>query len=262
MTTAPQESEKLHEMPFLEHFRELRRRLIYIVVVLFIGLLACFTVAGKIYDWLAIPIFDALPETNKNLVFLDPLEPFFVYLKLSLLAALFVSSPFIFYQIYRFVAPALYRKERRWILPATAFSSLIFVAGAAFCYYVVLPLGLGTLIKFGLDNTQDLVPQISMAFYYSLVIKLMLAFGLIFETPVFAVILARLGLITRKSLTKHWRGAVVGIFILAAVLTPPDAITQILLALPMILLYGVSILLVGLVQKRELVEEVEEVEGT
>lgn len=249
MTQAHETQESLQEMPFLEHLREMRRRLVYILGAVFVALIACFFFAGNIYDWLAIPIFSALPKESQNLIFLDPLEPFFVYLKLSLVAALFVASPFIFYQIYRFVAPALYRREKRWILPAVLASTLIFVGGAAFCYYVVLPLGLGTLIQFGLDNSKDIVPQISMAYYYNLIVKLMLAFGLIFETPIFAIILARIGLITRSSLTRHWRGAVLGIFIIAAILTPPDAITQILLALPMLLLYGVSIFLVGLVQK-------------
>jgi len=237
-------------MPFIAHFTELRARLIRIILALVIGILVCFSFAEKLYAWLTQPIQPILQDPSAELIFISPVEPFFVYLKLSFIAAIFLTSPWTFYQIWRFIAPGLYQHEKRAILPMVAASSAIFVLGALFCYYVVLPLGLETLIATGMGTDFAAVAQISMDAYFDLVTKLMLAFGLIFEMPIFSLFLTRLGVINHKSLLKHWRIAIVINFIVAAILTPPDVVTQILLGVPMCLLYAVSIFLSWCVQKK------------
>ena len=229
------------EMPFYAHFSELRTRLIRCILAILVGTIVCFSFAPTIYRFLALPVYDALPAEARSLVFLSPVEPFFVYLKVSVLAGFMATSPFVFYQIWRFIAPGLYQHEKRALIPLVAASTLIFIVGAAFCYYFVLPLGMKALIGAGQTDDFSANAQISMASYYNLTIRLIAAFGFVFEMPIFSMFLTKLGVITYKTLTKHWRIAVVLIFILAALLTPPDAITQIALALPMCLLYLCSI---------------------
>ena len=229
------------EMPFSAHFAELRSRLIKSLAAVAIGTFACFSFAPDFYAFVAQPVFEALPEESRQLIFLNPIEPFFVYLKLSVLAGFILTSPFVFFQIWRFIAPGLYAHERRAMIPLVFCSCLVFLLGAAFCYEIVLPMGLKTLIAAGMTESFAATAQISMASYYDLVIRLIAAFGIVFEMPIFSFFLTKLGVITHLTLTKHWRIAVVIIFILAALLTPPDAITQIALATPMCLLFVLSI---------------------
>lgn len=238
----------------MAHFAELRRRFIFILLAWAVGLLACFEFAPVFYDWLSRPLQDAL-ETDASLIFISPIEPFFVYLKLSLIASVFLTSPYTFWQVWRFIAPGLYRHEKRTILPIALLSSFIFIAGAVFCYFMVLPLGMKALISAGQTEDFTATAQISMQSYFALTTRLLLAFGIVFEMPVFSLFLTRLGLITHRTLIGHWRIAVVLIFVAAAILTPPDVITQICLGIPMCALYGVSILLSWLVQKKQTLPE-------
>ncbi|MGN1071594.1 MAG: twin-arginine translocase subunit TatC [Bradymonadia bacterium] len=243
------QSEKLKEMPFMAHFIELRARLFRIILAILIGTLACFSFAPMLYGFLAAPIFDALPEESRELVFLNPVEPFFVYLKISILSGFILTSPYVFFQIWRFIAPGLYAREKRLLVPLVASSTVVFLVGAIFCYLLILPLGLKTLIDAGITHEFAATAQISMASYYDLVVRLIVAFGIVFEMPIFSWFMTKLGVISSKCLVKHWRMAVVIIFIVAAILTPPDVITQLALGLPMCLLYGVSILLSRLAAK-------------
>lgn len=229
-------------MPFYAHFAELRTRTLRSLAAVGIGAIVCFSFAPKLYAFLAMPVYKALPEESRQLIFLNPVEPFFVYLKISVLAGFIATSPFVFFQIWRFIAPALYAHEKRAVIPLVFWSTVIFIVGAAFCYLGVLPFGLQALISAGMTEEFDATAQISMASYYDLVIRLIAAFGIVFEMPIFSYFLTKLGVITHRSLIKHWRISVVVIFILAALLTPPDVLTQILLGLPMCLLFGVSIL--------------------
>lgn len=238
-----EQNESLAEMPFMAHFIELRARLFKIILAVFIGSLISFSFAPKIYAFLSYPVYDALPEASRQLVFLSPVEPFFIYLKLSILAGFLLTLPYSFFQIWRFIAPGLYRHEKRALIPLVVTSTLIFFGGTAFCYYAVLPLGLKALISAGMTEDFAASAQISMAAYYSLIIRLIAAFGIVFEMPVFSYFLTKLGVITYQTLSTHWRIAVVIIFIIAAILTPPDVITQVALALPMCLLYAISILI-------------------
>lgn len=254
----PPQNESLQEMSFLDHFKELRRRLILIIAGLFVGMLVCLSFTDQLYLWLATPIYNALPIDSKSLIFLNPVEPFFVYLKLALYASIFLTAPFTFYQIWKFIAPGLYLHEKRKFLPLSITCAAIFIAGAAFCYYLVLPLGLTTLMEFSTTTAVSLEAQITMSAYFDLLVKFLIAFGLTFEMPIFFFLLGRLGLISHKSLLKHWRGAVVTIFIAAAILTPPDVVTQTCLAIPMILLYAISVILVYWTEKRANSDSIED----
>jgi len=251
MTSQPSThtSESLTEMPVMEHFAELRRRLIRILVAWVVGILVCLNFSPDIYSWLAAPLQTVLGE-DRSMIYTSPVEPFMVYLKVSLLASIFVTSPYTFWQIWRFIAPGLYAHEKRTIAPIALLSSLVFVAGAAFCYFVVLPLGMDALISAGQSESFSADPLITMQANFALTTRLALAFGIVFEMPVFSLFLTRLGVIDHHFLIKQWRIAVVVIFVIAAFLTPPDVITQICLGLPMCALYGLSILLSWLVQRR------------
>ena len=229
------------EMPFHAHFVELRQRLLKSVAAVGVGTLVCFPFATKFFAFLSAPVYNALPEESRQLIFLNPVEPFFVYLKLGVLAGFILASPFVFFQIWRFIAPGLYAHERRSLIPLVFWSTVTFMIGALFCYFGVLPFGLQALIGAGMTEEFAATAQISMAAYYDLIIRLIAAFGIVFEMPIFSYFLTKLGVITYRTLTKHWRIAVVMIFTVAAILTPPDVLTQILLGIPMCLLYGVSI---------------------
>ena len=229
-------------MSFLQHLAELRTRLIRSVIGAVVGMIACFFVAEELYGWLVQPLITALPEGAKTVYFLNPVEPFLVYLKLALLAGVFLASPYILYQLWKFVAPGLYERERRAVVPFVAAGTFFFIGGGAFCRYVVLPIGLETLMGVGFDTQAfDVESQITMQEYFSVATRMILAFGLVFELPVVVLFLSWIQLITYKTLLVHWRGAIVSAFIVGAILTPPDIATQLMLAGPMMLLYGLSI---------------------
>ena len=258
MKQQSEQNSQTAEMPFYAHFVELRSRLLRIAIAVLVGAIICFSFASYLYGILALPIYDALPEASRELIFLNPVEPFFVYLKISILAGFILTSPYVFFQIWRFIAPALYAHEKKAVIPLVAASTLIFIAGAVFCYYLILPYGLKALIGAGMTEDFAATAQISMASYYDLVVRLIMAFGVVFEMPVFSLFLAKLGVITDKTLLKHWRVAVVIIFVIAAILTPPDVITQVSLALPMCILYGVSIVLARVCAPKAIEESPEE----
>lgn len=229
-------------MSFVEHLGELRTRLIRCLIAITIGVLACFTVAEYIYYWLLQPLIAALPPDRKAVHFLNPVEPFMVFLKVAVLAGIFAASPVCLYQLWRFVAPGLYPRERRAVVPFVASGTVFFIGGAAFCRYVVLPVGLETLMGVGSSSELfEMQPQITMAEYFSVATKLMLAFGAVFELPVIVLFLSYVRLISYRTLLRHWRGAIVVAFIVGAILTPPDVITQTMLAVPLMILYGLSI---------------------
>ncbi len=240
MKTSPTDNQAT--MPFLAHLAELRTRLIRAALALGCGTLAAFFVAEPIYAWLAQPLLDALPAEARTLHFLNPVEPFLVYLKVAVLVGAFAASPLILYQLWRFIAPGLYPRERKVVIPFVTFGTLFFVGGGAFCHYVVLPVGLETLMNVGFtSNYLPLEAQITMAEYFSLATKLILAFGIAFELPVVVLFLSWVGLIDHRTLLRHWRGALVGAFVIAAILTPPDVATQLMLAGPLMILYALSV---------------------
>jgi sec-independent protein translocase protein TatC len=226
-------------MPLTSHLGELRKRLVHtliVIIVVFVG-------ATSIEMELDQPILSAfrapLDARNIPLVFLELTEPFFTYLRIGLYAALFLSFPYLLGQIWLFVRPALFSKERKAIWPFILLSYPLFVGGGLFGYFVVIPYGYDFFL--GFENKYTL-PSLSMASYLSLTIHLLFAFGLIFELPTVSFILTRFGIVNAAWLRKNRKYSLVAIFIAAAILTPPDIFTQTLMAGPLIILYEISII--------------------
>ena len=231
-------TEDMTEAPLLEHLAELRARLVRCLIAVCIGFAACYAFADRFLVILLKPLTDVLPHGSTLIATTLP-EKFFTVMKLALVCGVFVVSPYIFYQLWKFVAPGLYKEERRIIVPVAVATAVCFVGGALFGYFVVFPFG----FKFFVDYAADyitLMPTISG--YFSLAVTLLFAFGIIFELPVFIFFLTSLGLVTTKTLRKFRRWAILAIFIVAAILTPtPDAVNQLLMAGPMCVLYEVGI---------------------
>lgn len=238
------------------HLIELRKRLVISVATLIVAFFACFAFWEPILNWMIAPLNDILPAGTKP-VFIQVGEAFMTAVKVAFFAGFIVSLPIIFWQLWLFVAPGLYSSEKRLVLPFVIFASSMFLIGAAFAYFVVFPFGLSYLINFG-SNIFSAMP--SIGYYASFFAKLMVGFGIAFELPVVCFFLAKIGLITDKTLIRFFRVAIVLIFILAAILTPPEVTTQILMAVPLVALYGVSILIVRFVNP-DTSEDDEENEG-
>ena len=192
-----------------------------------------------ILDWMIMPLKEVLPE-GSNVIFTKVQEPFFTALKVAFFTGFIASLPIIFWQLWLFVAPGLYENEKKMVVPFVTGATVMFLIGSSFCYYVVIPFGFDFLINFG---SQLFTALPSIGEYVSFFTKLLLGFGLAFELPVITFFLAAMGLVTDQTLIGFFRYALVLIFILSALLTPPDLLTQFLMAGPMILLYGVSILI-------------------
>lgn len=234
-------------MPLWEHLDELRSAVIRILVVLGIVSTACFNYAEPIVRFLEKPLLDALPEGEKQLYFTGIADKFMMYFKVSLLFAVAVCSPYLLFELWRFVAPALYRHEKKVVLPFLVLGTVSFIAGLAFGYFVVLPYSYQFLINFGSPTDKALI---TLADYFSLTTKMLLGLGLIFELPVVLMLLASLGIVTPELLVKNRKYAFVGTAVAAAVITPsPDAFTMLIVAAPLYLLYEASVLGVRLVSR-------------
>ena len=220
------------------HLVELRKRLGISVAVLFVAFFTCFTVWEPILAWMILPLEDVLPA-GSEVIFTKVQEPFFTALKVAFFSGFILSLPIIFWQFWLFIAPGLYENEKRLVIPFVTFATLMFLMGASFCYYIVVPLGFDFLINFGAQLFKALP---SIGEYVSFFTKLLFGFGLAFELPVITFFFAKLGFVTDKSLIRFFRYAIIIIFLVAALLTPPDLLTQFLMAGPLIVLYGVSIL--------------------
>jgi len=221
----------------LPHLRELRRRLIWAALVYILGVVVLMNVSDVIFDLISQPIRDALPA-GTPLVFLNAPDVFFTYLKIAFVLSLFVTAPFTFYQLWAFVAPGLYRHERRAFLGYFLSSVVLFFSGGAFAFFIVFPLVFQFFLGF---STEHIVAMPAVREYLSLVIKLLFAFGLSFQIPIIMMMIIRLDLVTVETMTSKRRYMVVWAFIFAAVLTPPDIISQTFLAVPMLLLYELGL---------------------
>ena len=235
-----------YKMSFTEHLEELRNRLIKILIAVAIGFVICYFFSKQLFYFLSMPLLEVLPKQN-SLIFTALPEAFFTYLKISLFAGIFLSSPYIFYQIWKFISPGLYPEEKKYVIPFVIVSTLFFVTGACFGYFIVFPFGFKFFIGFQNEYIKALP---SLKQYLGFAIKLLFAFGVIFEMPVIMYFLAKIRVINSQILTKNRRYTIVLIFIAAAVLTPPDVFTQMLMALPLIILYELSIFIVKYVEKR------------
>jgi sec-independent protein translocase protein TatC len=226
------------KLPFTAHLEELRRRLIICSAAIGVGFVISYVFSKKLFEILMQPLLAAMPPEEK-LVYTGLPEAFFTYLKVAFLAGILLAVPVIMYQIWMFIAPGLYDREKRWVLPIVFLSSLFFVGGALFGYFVVFPFGFKFFMGFASDYVR---PLPSMKEYLGFSAKLLFAFGIVFELPLFITFLARLGIVDVPLLRTNRKYAILLFFIFAAILTPPDVITQIMMAAPLILLYEVSIL--------------------
>ncbi len=228
------------EAPLTEHLAELRIRLIKSLIAVFIFTIVAFTQVNFFFDIFQEPLKQVFPDLK--LVALTPTESFFTALKISILVGFVLASPFVFYQVWKFIEPALYENEKKLLVPFVLFTTVFFVAGVFFSFYIVLPLAIRFLITFGYEQL-SVEAMLSVSSYISFVIRLLLAFGITFEMPVILSLLARLGVVSPQTLVKIRPYFIVGIFVLAAILTPPDVVSQIFLAFPLIVFYEISIIM-------------------
>ena len=226
------------KMPFTRHLEELRKRIVVCSIAIGIGFIISYGFKEKIFHYLTIPLISVMQADDK-LIFTGLPEAFFTYLKVSLLSGLMLAAPVLLYQFWIFVAPGLYDKERKLLIPIVFLSSFFFIGGALFGYFIVFPFGFKFFLGFASETIKALP---SMREYLSFSSKLLLAFGLVFELPLVITFLARLGIVTVEFLKKNRKYALLLFFVFAAILTPPDVVTQIMMAFPLMLLYEISIL--------------------
>ena len=225
------------KIPFTEHLEELRKRLIVCFIAVGIGFVLSYGFKEKLFQILTRPLISVM-QTGDKLIFTGLPEAFFTYLKVAFLSGIILATPVIFYQFWMFVAPGLYDKEKRHLIPIIFLSTFFFAGGAFFGYFIVFPYGFKFFLGFASEIIQ---PLPSMREYLSFASKLLLAFGLVFELPLIITFLARLGMVSVSFLKKNRKYALLLFFVGAAILTPPDVVTQIMMALPLILLYEISI---------------------
>jgi sec-independent protein translocase protein TatC len=242
------EENENYKMSLTDHLMELRKRLVRSVIILLVGFGVCYYYKDYVFEIITRPLVNALPK-NSYLIYTGLTEAFFVYMKLAFFASLIITSPFIVYQIWKFISPALHSKEKKYVIPFVFFSSLLFVSGVLFGYYIALPPAFEFFVSF---NNQYLQAMISFSNYISLFVTFLLGFGLSFELPVFIFFLAKFGIVNVQMLSKNRKYAILLIFIVAAILTPsPDALSQILMAIPLMFLYEVSIFVAKFAVKKK-----------
>ena len=243
------------EVGFISHISELRSRLIYSLIFLFVFFIICYFFAEYIYGFLVDPYAEASKEGNieRRLIFTALQETFLTYLKVAFFASFFVTSPFILIQVWKFIAPGLYDHEKSAIMPYMVVTPILFFLGGALVYYLIMPLAIKFFISFESTGHITNLPiqlEAKVNEYLSLIMKLIFAFGLSFQLPVVLSLLARVGVVDSEFLKKRRKYVVVIIFTAAAILTPPDPITQIGLAIPLLILYELSIFSVSLIEKK------------
>lgn len=234
-------------MTFLEHLEDLRKRIFYSLITVIVVVIPAWLFSKDIYNILSRPVTKYLPEGTK-LAYTHLTAPFMLYIKVSFLTAIFVTSPFIFLQLWYFVAPGLYKKEKKYVYPFVIFTSFFFILGALFGYFVAFPFACNFFLKMG----GEFQPVITVDQYFSLALRLLLGIALVFEMPTLVFFLSRMGIITSRWMIKNFKYAVLVVFIIAAVITPsPDMINQSILAVPMLFLYGLSLLIAFIFEKKK-----------
>jgi sec-independent protein translocase protein TatC len=249
-STEVREPESLPAMGFLDHLEELRKRIVYSVIAVVAGAGACWGYRERIYAIMQKPIMDALRANglSEKLVYLNPTEPFNLYLKIAALAGLFLTSPFVLYQVWMFISPGLYRREKRYVVPFMVSTITLFTLGGYFGYRVAYPRALNFLIEF----SHQFQPMITIGEYTQLFLSIVLGMGLIFELPVLVFFLSFMGIVSPGFMLRNFRYAILIIFIVAAIVTPtPDIVNMCVFAAPMVALYGLSVGVAWLVHPKQ-----------
>ena len=234
-------------MPLTEHLRELRTRIIKSIIAVLVGAGFSFYFSNTIFEFLKRPVSKSYPQVE--LITLSPTEPLFILIKITFIVGLIIASPVVLYQIWRFVEPALYPHEKKLFIPLLLSSIILFISGASFAYFAVLPVALKFLIGIGFSQL-NATPFLSVGMYVGFVLKMILGFGLAFEMPIFLFMLQRAGIVREEQLRKFRRYFIVVAFIIGALIAP-DVATQILMAVPLLILYEISILLGKFYVKRD-----------
>lgn len=248
-----------NKMSFLEHLNELRKRLFISIIAILIGFIICWFFSKDIYLFLARPVIAFLPPDDKKLAFTALTDPFFLYMKVAFLAGIFLVAPVVVAQLWKFISPGLYKKEKKYAIPFIFFASIFFIGGGAFGYYIAFPMVCRFLLSWG----EPFRPIITIKEYLSMASKILIGLGLVFELPILIFFLARLGLVTPRFLIKNLKYAVLICFIISAIITPtPDVVTQSTFAVPMIVLYCLGILIAVVFGKKRETEEEDEEEGS
>tara|TARA_B100001750_G_scaffold247084_1_gene271608 strand:- start:1951 stop:2715 length:765 start_codon:yes stop_codon:yes gene_type:complete len=248
--------EKIYQTSFLGHLAELRSRLIKSFVFLLIFFIICYIFSESIYSFLVKPYADAVKDDpiNRRLIFTALQETFITYLKVAFFTAMFVTSPVILIQIWKFVAPGLYKNEKKALLPYLIATPTLFLLGGMIVYYLIMPLAINFFLSFETSTQTNNLPiqlEAKVNEYLSLIMRLIFAFGISFQLPVLLSLLANVGFVDSDYLIKRRKYVIVIIFVVAAILTPPDPITQIGLGIPLLILYELSILSVKIIEKRK-----------
>ena len=221
-----------------EHLTELRKRLVISCWAIGIGFVVSYGFSKELFGFIMLPLARVMPDQS-NMIFTGLTEGFFAYLKVAFISGVMLASPVLFYQVWAFIAPALYSHEKKYMIPLTVFSVFFFVGGAIFGYFMVFPFAFEFFMSF---NADDIVALPSMKEYLNFSTKLLIAFGLAFELPIFVILLHKIGLVTIDGLTKNRKYVLVGVFVASALITPPDVITQLMMAFPLMALYELGII--------------------
>jgi sec-independent protein translocase protein TatC len=242
------------QMPLLDHLIELRNRLVYSCAAILLGFVLCYFFAEDIYGFLVRPLANIYQgQTGRRMIYTGLTEAFFTYLKVAFWAGAFLTFPVVAAQLWLFIAPGLYRNEKQAFLPFLIATPILFFMGGAIAYYVVFPLAWRFFVSFETPGGPDSLPielEARVGEYLSLVMKLIFAFGLSFQLPVALTLMGRVGLVSSQALARNRKFAVVGVFVVAAIITPPDIISQVTLAIPILILYEISIIAVRIVERR------------
>jgi sec-independent protein translocase protein TatC len=243
------------KQPLLEHLIELRSRIIKTMIMIIVFFIFFYIFADNIYNFLVKPYANAVAgEEGRRLIFTALHETFFTYIRVAIFASLFVSLPFLLTQLWIFIAPGLYKNEKNVVLPYLLATPVLFILGSALVYYLIMPLAIKFFLSFESIGGNGALPiqlEAKVNEYLSLIMRLILAFGLCFQLPVALTLMARVGLVSSEGLKKNRKYVMVGVFAVAAILTPPDPISQIGLGIPILLLYELSIIAVSFIEKRK-----------
>jgi sec-independent protein translocase protein TatC len=250
----PAEPEHEVKLTFWDHLRELRKRLVLALYGVLAGMIAIGYFVERLFHELMKPVIATLPEGHQQIYFTSYIEPMMVYIKVAIYGGVFVSAPWMLFQVWQFIAPGLYKRERRVVVPFLFFGTLLFYLGGAFCYWLVMPQAFPAMAAIAADAS--LAPMLTMSEQLSLVLAMILGFGIVFEVPVIIAFLSLVGLVTAEGLAKYRRYAIIGNVIAAAIITPTgDPINLAIMAVPMVLFYEIGILLARILGKKKPADE-------